>query len=58
MSNGLDVIIVDDDPMVCEILAEIVKRFYTWGDVLVFTDVDEAIFLLHEPDRIGGNFCR
>ena len=44
MSDGLDVIIVDDDPMVCEVLAEIVKRFYTWGDVLVFTDADEAIF--------------
>ncbi|MBI9083078.1 MAG: response regulator [Desulfobacterales bacterium] len=44
MSDGLDVIIVDDDPMVCDVLAEIVKRFYTWGDVLVFTDVDEAIF--------------
>ena len=44
MSDGLDVIIVDDDPAVCEILAEIVKRFYSWGDVLVFTDVDEAIF--------------
>jgi response regulator of citrate/malate metabolism len=43
MSDGLDVIIVDDDPTVCELLSEIVKRFYTWGAVHVFTDVDEAI---------------
>lgn len=43
MSDGLDVIIVDDDPKVCEMLLEIVGSFYTWGDVNEFTDVDEAI---------------
>ena len=43
MSNGLDVIIVDDNIEVCRILSEIVKRFYVWGDVIDFNDADEAI---------------
>ena len=43
MSSGLDVIIVDDNIEVCRILSEIVKRFYVWGDVIDFTDADEAI---------------
>lgn len=43
MSDELDVIIVDDDPNVCEVLTEIIKSFYTWGDVISFTDVDKAI---------------
>ncbi len=43
MPEGLDVIIVDDDPDVCEVITEIVKRFYTWGDVVSFSNVDKAI---------------
>jgi response regulator of citrate/malate metabolism len=43
MSQGLNVIIVDDDPVVCSILEDYVKGFYTWGDLFVFSDVDEAI---------------
>jgi DNA-binding NtrC family response regulator len=43
MSDGLDIIIVDDDPSVCELISEIVKRFYTWGDVLAFSNTDEAL---------------
>ena len=43
MADGLDVIIVDDDPSTCEVLSEIISSFYTWGDVISFTDVDEAI---------------
>ena len=42
MTDGLDVIIVDDDPATGEALAEIVNRFYTWGQVFAFTDPDEA----------------
>jgi DNA-binding NarL/FixJ family response regulator len=42
MSDGLDIIIVDDDPNVCEVLSDIINRFYTWGAVYVFTSVDEA----------------
>jgi len=43
MSEQLDVIIVDDDPSICEVLSDIIKKFYTWGNVISFTDVDEAI---------------
>jgi len=43
MTGGLPVIIVDDDPAVCYVISEIVKIFYTWGEVLVFTDADEAL---------------
>jgi len=43
MSESLDVIIVDDDPAVCEVISKIVKRFYTWGQVKAFTKAEEAI---------------
>lgn len=43
MSGGLPVIIVDDDPGVCEVISEIVKTFYTWGEVLTFTDSHNAL---------------
>lgn len=43
MPEGLDVIIVDDDPTVCELVNTIVKRFYTWGDVISFSDSNKAI---------------
>ena len=43
MSDGLDVIIVDDDPSVCKLIFKIVNSFYVWGDVISFMDVDEAI---------------
>ena len=40
MDDGLDVIIVDDDPAICEVASEIIKHFYVWGDVLAFTHAD------------------
>lgn len=43
MMGGLPVIIVDDDPDVCEFTAELVRSFYTWGEVFVFTDPGEAL---------------
>ena len=43
MSGGLDLIILDDDSSVCNIISDIVKSFYTWGDVICFVDVDEAL---------------
>ena len=43
MSEGLDVIIVDDDPNVCTVTEATVKRFYMWGDIISLTNVDEAI---------------
>ena len=43
MSDGLDLIIIDDDPDVCNLMSSIVNRFYTWGDVIAFVDVREAL---------------
>lgn len=43
MATGLPVIIVDDEPVVCELIASILKRFYTWGEVLTYTDPGEAL---------------
>jgi response regulator of citrate/malate metabolism len=54
MADGLDVIIVDDDPGVCEILSKIIAGFYVWGEVLSFTDVDEAVsYCLHRDIGIA-----
>ncbi len=50
MVDGLDIIVVDDDPAVCEVIAEIIKRFYTWGDVFAFTDADEATAYCRNSD--------
>jgi len=43
MSDGLDVIVLDDDPAVCEVITEVVRRFYAWGEVFSFTDSAEAL---------------
>lgn len=54
MSEGLDVIIVDDDPAACESLADIIGRFYVWGNVYVFTDDEEArIYCLNRNTGIA-----
>ena len=42
MSQGLDLIIVDDDPEVCETIIKTIERFYAWGDVIAFTNAREA----------------
>ena len=43
MSDGLDVIVLDDDPGVGEVIAELIGSFYTWGQIYYFSDPDEAI---------------
>ncbi len=43
MSEGLNVIIVDDNRDVCQGVFDIIKRFYTWGEVIAFTDIEEAV---------------
>lgn len=54
MSDGLDLFIIDDEPEVCEATADIINRFYTWGDVYVFTDDEEAaIYLMNRSTGIA-----
>ena len=43
MASGLDVIIVDDDPLVTELVQNLVKRFYAWGQVHAFSDPRKAL---------------
>ena len=43
MSEGLDVIVVDDDKGICEVISELVESFYSWGSVISFTNADDAI---------------
>ena len=50
MSEGLDVIVVDDDPDVCELVSSTIKRFYTWGRVISFTDGEAATVYCLERD--------
>ena len=56
MSGGLDLIILDDDSSVCNIISDIVKSFYTWGDVICFVDVDEALSYCQSCDIGVGIF--
>jgi len=50
MSDGLDVIVVDDDPGICEIIAELIESFYAWGKVYYFSNADEAIVFCLDRD--------
>jgi DNA-binding NtrC family response regulator len=43
MSDNLDVIVLDDDPQMCSLITEILKDFYSWGDVHSFTKYNEAL---------------
>ncbi len=43
MPDGLDVIVVDDDPGICEVISELIESFYSWGKVHSFSDPGEAI---------------
>ena len=50
MSDGLDVIVLDDDPGICEIIAELIESFYAWGKVYCFSNPDEAITFCLDRD--------
>ena len=43
MSGELDVIVVDDDPSMCEVLSSMLRSFYEWGEIFAFDQVDEAL---------------
>ncbi|MBI5524579.1 MAG: response regulator [Desulfarculus sp.] len=42
MAAGLDVVVLDDDPDVCDVLGHMVRSFYTQGQVHTFSDFLEA----------------
>lgn len=43
MSDGLDVIVLDDDAGISRVLKELIESFYTWGEVICFSNADTAI---------------
>jgi DNA-binding NarL/FixJ family response regulator len=43
MSDGLDVIVLDDDPGISQVLKELIETFYTWGEVICFSQAEKAI---------------
>ncbi|MGC9324020.1 MAG: response regulator [Desulfomonilia bacterium] len=51
MSDGLDVIIVDDEQDVLDILTESIRSFYTWGEIYSFTDYADAAAFCHGLDK-------
>jgi DNA-binding NarL/FixJ family response regulator len=56
MSDGLDLIIIDDDSSVCKTISNIVNSFYTWGDVIDFVNVDEVLLYCQGCDIGVGIF--
>jgi DNA-binding NarL/FixJ family response regulator len=43
MSEGLDVVILDDDPGISLVLKELIETFYTWGNVFSFSNAEKAM---------------
>jgi len=50
MTDGLDVIVLDDDPGICEVISELIESFYTWGNVYYFSDPGQAMSFCLERD--------
>lgn len=50
MTDGLDVIVLDDDPGICEVISELIESFYPWGKVYDFSDPDQAMSFCLERD--------
>ena len=50
MTDGLDVIVLDDDPGICEVISELIESFYTWGKVYYFSDPDQAMSFCLDRD--------
>jgi DNA-binding NarL/FixJ family response regulator len=43
MADGLDVVVLDDDPGISRVLKELIESFYSWGKVIAFSDAEKAI---------------
>ena len=56
MARGIDIIILDEEPIICESISTILRGFYTWGDIYSFTRIDEAISHVFLRDVCIGIF--
>ena len=43
MAEGLDVMVLDDDPGISQVLKELIESFYTWGSVAAFSNAEKAM---------------
>lgn len=43
MSEGLDVMVLDDDPGISQVLKELIESFYSWGSVVAFSNAEKAM---------------
>jgi DNA-binding NtrC family response regulator len=43
MAEGLDVMVLDDDPGISQVLKELIESFYTWGSVVAFSNAEKAM---------------
>jgi response regulator of citrate/malate metabolism len=43
MSDNLDVVILDDDPLTCSLIKDILESFYVWGNIHSFTNYHKAL---------------
>jgi response regulator of citrate/malate metabolism len=43
MADNLDVVVLDDDPLMCSLVTEILREFYVWGDIHSFTKYKDAL---------------
>ncbi len=41
--EGLDVLVLDDDPGIAAVLRELIAGFYSWGEVFAFSRPEEAL---------------
>ena len=55
MSDGLDVIVVDDDKGICDIIKELVESFYSWGEVISFSSADRRALASATTSTSLGN---
>ena len=56
VTKGFDIIILDDEPIICESISNILRSFYTWGDIHPFTEMNEAISHVFVRDVCIGIF--
>ena len=43
MAEGLDVMVLDDDPGISQVLKELIESFYSWGNVVAFSNAEKAM---------------
>jgi response regulator of citrate/malate metabolism len=56
MSEGLSVMVLDNDPAVSHVLKEMIEQFYSWGNVVAFSRAEAAMDWCFKQDVGLGIF--